>query len=216
VETIIILALVFAFVAMRLYSVLGKRTGHEQPIAKPIEAPVTPTVLPRANGDAKPQQTGSPDVAVDASARDGVRAIAAADPHFDPTSFLGGAQAAYRMVLEAFWAGDEDAIRGLADEGVVSAFAMPSRSGRAAGLVLENRLVAIERALISARGSKGRPRVSPSASMRTSQPSPAMPRVSSWQARSAMPSRPTTSGPSRAMSRAPDPNWTLIETDEAA
>ena len=39
--TVIILAMVFVFVALRLWSVLGRRTGHEQPIAKPE------TVAPR-------------------------------------------------------------------------------------------------------------------------------------------------------------------------
>ena len=35
---IVILALVALFIGLRLYSVLGERTGHEQPIAKPAEA----------------------------------------------------------------------------------------------------------------------------------------------------------------------------------
>ncbi|MGE3747647.1 MAG: Tim44 domain-containing protein, partial [Sphingomonadaceae bacterium] len=40
---IIILAMVFLFVALRLWSVLGRRTGHEQPVAKPIETPGRPS-----------------------------------------------------------------------------------------------------------------------------------------------------------------------------
>jgi predicted lipid-binding transport protein (Tim44 family) len=217
VETIIILALVFAFVAMRLYSVLGKRTGHEQqPIAKPVEAAVTPTVLPRTNSDAKPQQSGSPDVAVDPSARDGVRAIAAADPQFEPTAFLGGAQAAYRMVLEAFWAGDEDAIRRLADESVVSAFAQAIEERRAAGLVLENRLVAIERALISAarmEGQTARVTVRFDADIATITRD-AEGVVVAGSLSDAVETHDVWTFARHV--RAPDPNWILIETDEAA
>ena len=40
---IIILAMVFLFVALRLWSVLGRRTGHEQPIGKPAEASTRPS-----------------------------------------------------------------------------------------------------------------------------------------------------------------------------
>ena len=35
---IVILALVALFIGLRLYSVLGERTGHEQPILKPADA----------------------------------------------------------------------------------------------------------------------------------------------------------------------------------
>jgi hypothetical protein len=34
---IVILALVALFIGLRLYSVLGERTGHEQPILKPAD-----------------------------------------------------------------------------------------------------------------------------------------------------------------------------------
>ncbi|MEY4620372.1 MAG: hypothetical protein RIS65_1544, partial [Pseudomonadota bacterium] len=42
--TIVLLALVAAFLGLRLYSVLGKRTGHEQePVARrPIETTAQP------------------------------------------------------------------------------------------------------------------------------------------------------------------------------
>ena len=35
---IIILALVALFIGLRLYNVLGERTGHEQPILKPADS----------------------------------------------------------------------------------------------------------------------------------------------------------------------------------
>ena len=49
---IVILALVAVFIGLRLYSVLGERTGHEQPILKPadpearVEARPTPQTPP--------------------------------------------------------------------------------------------------------------------------------------------------------------------------
>jgi hypothetical protein len=43
---IVILAMVAAFLALRLYSVLGKRTGHEQPFVAPLEArPIVPEAI---------------------------------------------------------------------------------------------------------------------------------------------------------------------------
>ncbi len=39
--TIVILALVALFIGLRLYSVLGERTGHEQPILRPAETDST-------------------------------------------------------------------------------------------------------------------------------------------------------------------------------
>jgi hypothetical protein len=45
---IIILALVALFIGLRLYSVLGERTGHEQPILKPADPEADARIAPRA------------------------------------------------------------------------------------------------------------------------------------------------------------------------
>jgi len=58
---IVILALVALFVGLRLYSVLGERTGHEQqPILKPAEsdARVEPRVSQPSATPAPPAETG--------------------------------------------------------------------------------------------------------------------------------------------------------------
>ena len=34
---VVLLGMVAGFLALRLYAVLGKRTGHEQPLARPAE-----------------------------------------------------------------------------------------------------------------------------------------------------------------------------------
>ena len=46
---IVILALVALFIGLRLYGVLGERTGHEQPILKPAdpEARIEPRPAPQ-------------------------------------------------------------------------------------------------------------------------------------------------------------------------
>lgn len=148
---IIILALVALFIGLRLYSVLGERTGHEQqPILKPADPDAR--VEPRpVHAPATPQpQTDSGELAYLPTAGPGVRALLAADPTFDVARFLEGAQHAYRMILEAFWAGELDDVRPHVDDNVYKAFASSVKQRADEGLVLDNRLVAIERALIAA------------------------------------------------------------------
>ena len=72
-----------------------------------------------------------------------------ADPTFDVARFLEGAQSAYRMILEAFWKGDMSAVRPFVDDNVYETFAGAAEQRQADGLVVDNRLVAIEQAVIS-------------------------------------------------------------------
>lgn len=147
---IIILALVALFIGLRLYSVLGERTGHEQPIVKPAEP--EPRVEPGVSVPKPAPQppSESADLAYLPTAGPGVRAILAADPAFDVARFLEGAQAAYKLILEAFWKSDLSAVRSHVDDNVYEAFAGAIEQRTKDGLVLDNRLVAIEHALISA------------------------------------------------------------------
>lgn len=148
---IVILALVALFIGLRLYSVLGERTGHEQqqPILKPAdpEARVEPRVATPPNS---PQPAADPtDMAFLPMAGPGVRALLAADQTFDVARFLEGAQAAYRMILEAFWKGDLDALRPYVDDNVYETFSSSVSQRRKEGLVVDNRVVAIEQAAIA-------------------------------------------------------------------
>ena len=147
---IVILALVALFIGLRLYSVLGERTGHEQqPILKPADP--DPRVDPRVSQPqvAPTTPTDPGDMAFVPTAGPGVRAILAADPAFDVGRFLEGAKAAYRMILEAFWKGELSAVRGHVDDHVFETFSGAVAQRTKDGLVLDNRLVAIEQAVIS-------------------------------------------------------------------
>ena len=73
----------------------------------------------------------------------------AADPTFDVARFLEGAQAAYRLILESFWKGDLEAMKPHVDGHIHDAFAAAVEQRSADGLVLDNRLVAIEQAVIA-------------------------------------------------------------------
>ncbi len=147
---IVILALVALFVGLRLYSVLGERTGHEQqPILKPAEsdARVEPRVSQPSAAPAAPAETG--DMAFVPTAGPGVRAILAADPSFDVARFLEGAKAAYRLILESFWKGDLAGLKSHVDEHVYDTFAGAVEQRDSEGLKLDNRLVTIDQAVIA-------------------------------------------------------------------
>ncbi len=140
---------------MRLYSVLGKRTGHEQPLPRTAEERPVPVAVPRTV-EALPDAREIANRNMEAKAEPGLRAIVAGEPGFDVSRFLEGAQAAYRMVLEAFWKGDEQALAELAVDDVRAAFVEAIEARSAAGEILDNRLVSIERAVIADASLSGR------------------------------------------------------------
>src|SRR3989337_1104599 len=81
---IVILALIALFIGLRLYSVLGERTGHEQqPILKPAEpdARMEPRFSPTPFAPTPNSDPAS--MAFVPTAGPAVRAILAADPTFD-------------------------------------------------------------------------------------------------------------------------------------
>ncbi|AOH84688.1 preprotein translocase subunit Tim44 [Sphingomonas panacis] len=145
---VVLLGMVAGFLALRLYTVLGKRTGHEQPLPKPAEDRAPITVLPRPiETPGESRELLGRNIAPRAEA--GLRAIVAAEPGFDVMRFLEGAQSAYRMILEAYWSGDEEQLGWLAEDDVRAAFVAAIAERAEAGHTLENRLVTIERAAIT-------------------------------------------------------------------
>lgn len=149
--TIVILALVALFVGLRLYSVLGERTGHEQqqPILKPADSE---PIKDRPIDTRAPAQTPSIDPAEMAYvplAGPGIRALLAADPSFDVARFLEGSKAAYRMILEAYWKNDLESVGDHIEDHVYEAFEAAAKQRSKDGLTLDNRLVAIDHAVIA-------------------------------------------------------------------
>ncbi len=152
---IVLLAMIALFVGLRLYAVLGQRTGHEQrPLTRPEASPTTETPAAKADTpSANPEPSG---YAFEQGAAAGIRAIISADPGFDVARFVEGAQAAYRMILEAFWKGDREELGFLTDTSVREAFEAAITERETAGHKLDNRLVAIERAAIEGAKLEGR------------------------------------------------------------
>ena len=153
---IVILAMVAAFLGLRLYSVLGRRAEHkeQQPRLEPkLDAPRMPApgaadLGPDRSGIAGPPRILVPGVTP--AIERALKEIALADKRFDLLAFLDGAKSAYRMVLEAFWSGDREALAKLCDADVLEAFVAVIDAREAAGEKLDNRLVRIEDAIVVA------------------------------------------------------------------
>ncbi len=155
---IVLLAMVAAFLGLRLYSVLGRRAEQEEESvpqrfdsddkAAGTQLPATPSlsVAPRP-----PELEG-----VMPAVERGLREISAADRNFDLAQFLEGARSAYRMVLEAFWQGDRDTLRDLCDDDVYAGFVSAIDAREAAGETLENALIRIEETRVHSASLDGR------------------------------------------------------------
>jgi predicted lipid-binding transport protein (Tim44 family) len=212
---IVILALVAIFIGLRLYSVLGERTGHEQqPILKPAEsdARVGPQVSQPAPPPSAPADAG--DMAFVPTAGPGVRAVLAADPTFDVAKFLEGAKAAYRLILESFWKGDLDSVRTHVDDHVYETFAAAVEQRKTDGLTLDNRLVRIEQAVIAEASAE---RGVATLSVRFEADIAAVTRNATSEVVAGSLSDAVQTRDRWTFRRdvnSPNPNWVLIETDE--
>ncbi len=156
-------------ILLRLRSVLGRRTGNERPPFDPVaqnrEAPAPVAV------DAAEPPPVDPDEAersaVDKARRiakvapegstlnEGLSAIAAVDPSFDPEGFLKGARVAYEMIVGAFAAGDRKTLKPLLSREVFDGFAAAISDRESRGEKVESTFVGIERIEIQNAGLKG-------------------------------------------------------------
>ncbi len=156
--TIIVLAAIAGFLGLRLYSVLGKRTGHEQQPLPPqadrgVDARrLNPGLKAQSNDGTSPNDADDDrgvDLSFEPRAGAGLQAIAMADSAFDPVQFIEGAKTAYPMILNAYWSGDTDVLARLCDTDVAEAFqsAIDDRAER--GETLENKFITFENATIT-------------------------------------------------------------------
>ena len=141
---ILFFAIVAAFLGWRLYSVLGRRTGHEKRF-DPFGQSDAPTSLPdrdsaRDNVRRLPEPGPRAERPADRNAERERRKIEAAiagvagdvrrsldeirgvDAKFDPVDFIAGARIAFEMILTAFAKGDAKALRPLLSDQVFENF----------------------------------------------------------------------------------------------
>ena len=149
---IVILAMIFALLALRLFAVLGRRTGTEQrqmPAPADDRTALAPRAVTPAQGDARAEAAREQDSAVALPAQSGLRSLIALDRSFDVGQFLVGARSAYGMILEAYWKGDRETLRRYCDDDVFGAFEGAIDAREAAGETLANRLIRIENSNVS-------------------------------------------------------------------
>lgn len=177
--TLVFLALA-VFVAWKLRSVLGQKTGHEQPPADPFSRRETPPLRPDqaqpADANAKrdnvirlPGAANDPAAAAPPAAERwkdiappdspiiaGIEAIIRQEPSFDPRAFLAGAKAAYETIVTAFARGDRKTLKGLLAKEVYDGFEQAITDREKRGEKSESSFVSIDKAEITAVDVKGK------------------------------------------------------------
>lgn len=152
---IVFFAVVAVFLILRLRSVLGKRTGNEEPprwTRTPKDDGETADNVIDLTRARRPVET-EPDVTADVAATAGPlargeAAIRARDPSFSNTGFLSGARMAFEMIVGAFAAGDKKALRPLLADQVYKPFCDAIDARARAGEELSTEIMGIKSAEI--------------------------------------------------------------------
>jgi predicted lipid-binding transport protein (Tim44 family) len=146
---LVLFGMIAVFLILRLRSILGRRTGLErqqpfqppQPLGRPgpiIEGRAEPVPSPATRTVPEPGSALGETLAR-------MRAI---DRGFDPAQFLEGAEAAFRMIVAAFAAGDGAQLRNLVSNDVYQAFEQVIAAREQAGHTQVSEIRAIQGATI--------------------------------------------------------------------
>ena len=160
---IILLGLLAGFIAFRLYSVLGRRTGHERSREEQLRLPdgAEPNPKPAATKDnvvtlpERPAQAGAGSAGATPLAR-ALMDIKLSDRGFDNERFLSGARAAYEMIVTAFARGERDVLRPLLSEDVFETFDRAIKSREARNVRVDFTFLKLKSSRISGAEMKGR------------------------------------------------------------
>ena len=150
---------------VRLYGVLGQKTGSEQPPFRPpeprdaaddgsagndnvIQLPRNPDAVPR-DPPRPPVEPTVPDAAptpAESSLAAALRTIMAAERGFDAARFVDGARIAYEMIVTAYAAGDRRTLKNLLSKEVFDGFTAGIDGREKRGEKVEFTFVGIDRA----------------------------------------------------------------------
>jgi predicted lipid-binding transport protein (Tim44 family) len=144
---IVLLAMLAAFIGLRLVSVLGKRTGHERAGGDAFRPGVAEVTAPSQRLPLKARSSVAVPTGTDGTLAPALQAIVDADPGFNPEHFVAGARSAYAMILKAFWAGNVRELEGLVSDEIAENFA--TAIGERDGARLANSLDDIDSAAIT-------------------------------------------------------------------
>lgn len=150
---LILFGMIAAFLVLRLRSILGRRTGFERPpeLRPDLRRRIfgAPVIEGKAEPvpDAKPAPARKlPDPA--SPAAQALVRMRGVDSSFDPARFLDGAEAAFRMIVTAFAAGNRAALRPLLSEDTWRAFDLAITAREQAGESQHTEIKAVNAATI--------------------------------------------------------------------
>ena len=153
---IILLAMIAVFIAFKLYSVLGRRTGNERAPEERVRVPDARAKQPVEDNVVKlPDRAGTTAARNDPVSR-GLMDIKLADRRFDDAGFLEGARSAYEMIVSSFADGDRDALRPLLGDDVYKAFERAITERERRNQRMEFKFLGLESAKITAAELSGR------------------------------------------------------------
>ena len=144
---IVLLAMLAAFIGLRLVSVLGKRTGHERAVGDAFRPGAAEITAPSQRPAAKVGSVVTVPTGTDGNLLPALQSIVDADPDFNPERFVTSSRAAYGMILAAFWASDSRGLEGLVSDEIGENFA--AAIGDRDGARLANSLDGIDGAAIT-------------------------------------------------------------------
>lgn len=139
--TLIVFIALAAFIAYRLYSVLGARTGEER--QRDVEGLQRARPEPAAKLEEAPKTANRP-----APVSEAAEPLRTVDEMFDEAAFIAGARGAYEMIVESFAAGDLKSIRRFISPAVFEAFRSAVSARDEAGRRSDLKFVGIEDARI--------------------------------------------------------------------
>lgn len=129
---IVIIALIAGFILLRLRSVLGEKTGEENPdlFMRPRQEnqPDDKEKIIQLHEKAiKPKMAEPEDAYLDAlkeeTAKEGLKQIKQKDASFNATQFVAGAKGAFEMVFDAFAKGEKEPLKMLLSDSIYETFA---------------------------------------------------------------------------------------------
>lgn len=143
---LLLFGMIAAFLVLRLRGILGRKTGFERPAqseAAPSAVPGMGRAAPAPVIDGRASAARPlPDPATPAGAA--LAQMRAADRSFDPQHFLNGAEAAFRLIVGAFAAGDRVALRPLLADDTYRSFESAIAAREAAGETQRSEIRGIE------------------------------------------------------------------------
>lgn len=164
---LVLFGMIAAFLVLRLRSILGRRTGFERPPEPQMPAPpnAQPASSMRGMADSHVIEGIAEPVAAAAASRplpdpasppgQALARMRVVDRNFEPAHFLDGAEAAFRIIVAAFAAGERDRLRPLLTDDTFNAFAAAIAAREAAGEKQRTEIHAIQAATIEAADLRG-------------------------------------------------------------